>query len=111
MADLVAWTLIEHGWAVIDPDGTEIAKVVEITGDHNADIFDGLAVGGGVLSEERYVPSEQVGEIVDGAVHITVRADDLEKYTEPPPEERILPESAPWYQRLGSRLFGDNRKR
>jgi uncharacterized protein YrrD len=111
MADPVAWTLIEHGWAVIDAEGNEIGKVVEVTGDHNVDIFDGLAVGGGVLSEEKYVPSEQVGAIVEGAVHITVRADDLDRYTAPPAEERILPESSRWYQRLGERLFGDSRKR
>jgi uncharacterized protein YrrD len=103
VADPVAWTLIEHGWTVIDADGNEIGKVAEITGDENADIFDGIAVSEGLLSGKKYVPSEQVGEIVDGAVHLTVRADALADFTEPAPEEQVVPEASTWYQRIAWR--------
>jgi hypothetical protein len=76
MADPVAWTFVERGWAVAANDGSEIGKVNEVLGDPEADIFDGLAVGAGaVLDRPRYVPSEQVGAIEVGTVHLTIDAD------------------------------------
>src|SRR5205085_8445996 len=62
MADPVAWNVIEPGWKVLDAGGKEIGRVAEVTGDENADIFDGIAVSGGLFSAKKYVPSEQVGE-------------------------------------------------
>ena len=44
MADPVSWLLIEAGWKVLAADGSEVGKVDEVTGDSNADIFDGLAI-------------------------------------------------------------------
>src|SRR2546423_4049697 len=99
MADPVAWNVIEPGWKVLDAGGEEIGRVAEVTGDENADIFDGIAVSGGLFSAKKYVPSEQVGEIVDGAVHLTVRGAQLADFTEPAPEEQVLAESSTWYQR------------
>jgi hypothetical protein len=110
MADPVAWTLIEHGWAVVDADGTEIGKVAEVTGDENADIFDGIAVSEGVLGGKKYVPSEQVGRIVDGAVHLTVRGDALTDFTEPAPEEQVIPEASTWYQRFAWRWLAGRKR-
>ena len=103
MADPVAWNVIEPGWKVIDPDGTEIGRVAEITGDENADIFDGIAVSEGMLSGKKYIPSEQVGEIVDGAVHLKVRAEQLQDFSEPASEEQVIPEASTWYQRFAWR--------
>ena len=103
MADPVAWNMIEPGWTVIDADGEQIGRIAEVTGDENADIFDGIAVSEGILSGTKYVPSEQVGQIVEGAVHLTVPAAQLTSFTEPAPEEQIIPESSTWYQRFASR--------
>ena len=76
MADAVSWFLIERGWHVVDRDGEEVGTVDEITGDENADIFDGLSVRSGLFSDARYVPSEQVDEITEGTVKLSVtRAD------------------------------------
>ena len=57
--DPVAWRVIEQGWTVLDADGNEVGKVDQVTGDFNADIFDGITVGDGgtVLTRARYVPS------------------------------------------------------
>ena len=89
MADPVAWKVVERGWAVAASDGNEVGKVNEVLGDPEADIFDGLAVGAGaVLDRPRYVPSEQVGAIEEGTVHLTIDADaygELSPYEEPPP--------------------------
>jgi len=89
MADPVAWTVVERGWAVAASDGNEVGKVDQVLGDPEADIFDGLAVGAGtVLSRPIYVPSEKVGAIEEGTVHLTIDAaayEELEPYKEPPP--------------------------
>ena len=89
MADPVAWTVVERGWAVAASDGNEVGKVNEVLGDPEADIFDGLAVGAGaVLDRPRYVPSEQVGAIEEGTVHLTIDADaygELAPYEKQPP--------------------------
>ena len=42
MADPVAWNVIEPGWVVRDAAGEEVGHVHQLTGDHTADIFDGL---------------------------------------------------------------------
>jgi hypothetical protein len=77
MADPVAWTFVERGWAVAASDGNEVGKVDQVLGDPEADIFDGLSVGAGaVLDRPRYVPSENVGAIEEGTVHLTIDADE-----------------------------------
>jgi len=102
MPDPVAWTVIEKGWHVFDAEGDEIGHVDEITGDENADIFDGLTISQGILSKPKYVPSEHVAQIVEGEVHLSLSraaVESLQDYTEPV-EEEILPEKSRWYQRL-----------
>jgi uncharacterized protein YrrD len=94
MADPVAWTVVERGWAVSASDGSEVGKVEQVLGDPEADIFDGLAVGAGtVLDRPLYVPSEKVGAIEEGTVHLTIDADEYERltrYDEPPSGEKFL---------------------
>jgi hypothetical protein len=88
MADPVAWMVVERGWAVAASDGSEVGKVDQVLGDPEADIFDGLAVGAGsILDRPLYVPSEKVGAIEEGTVHLTIDADEygrLTPYEEPP---------------------------
>jgi len=112
MADPVAWVMIEPGWAVRDADGKEIGRVHEVTGDENADIFDGLTIKHGALSKDKYVPSEHVAEIREGEVVLDLSRDAVERletFTEPAPEEQIVPEGSTWYQRLAWWLTGRNR--
>ncbi|HEX3237962.1 MAG TPA: PRC-barrel domain-containing protein [Gaiellaceae bacterium] len=94
MADPVSWKVVERGWAVVAGDGVEVGKVDQVLGDPEADIFDGLAVGtSSVLTRPSYVPSESVGAIEEGTVHLTIDAVEfgrLEPYEEPPPGERFL---------------------
>lgn len=102
MADPVSWLLIEPGWRVEDSAGESVGRVVEVVGDSGADIFDGLAVASSALAKPRYVPSEQVGEIVEGRVRLKLGEQavaGLGEYDEPPVEETIEPEGAP----LGTR--------
>jgi uncharacterized protein YrrD len=65
MATPVSWMVVERGWRVVGTDGAELGKVDDITGDPEADIFDGIVVSRGLLKSRRYIPSEHVGEITD----------------------------------------------
>jgi uncharacterized protein YrrD len=112
VADPVAWKVVERGWRVADSAGEEIGKVDEITGDPEADIFDGLTVSKGILSRARYVPSEQVAEIREGEVRLALTKEQVERlqdFKEPPAEEQIIPERSTWYQRLAWWTTGRNR--
>jgi uncharacterized protein DUF2171 len=112
MPDPVSWKIVEKGWRVLDASGEEIGKVGQITGDDEADIFDGLTVSEGRLSHARYVPAETVAEIREGEVHLSLSHDAVERlavFTEPAPEEQIIPEGSTWYQRLAWWLTGRNR--
>jgi hypothetical protein len=95
--DPVSWFMIEPGWKVVDASGAEVGSVDEIVGDSSDDIFNGLSISTSLLGRPRYVPSEQVGSITEGLVHLTISKSDaerLEEYEEAPTTAEILPESA-----------------
>jgi hypothetical protein len=106
MADPVSWLVIEPGWRVERADGTEIGRVLEVTGDSSHDIFDGLVISDSALGTPKYVASENVGGIVDGSVRLSLDGAGVEAlapYSEPPEVEEIEPEKAP----LGRRIETD----
>lgn len=82
MADPVSWLLIEPGWRVVDAGGDEVGRVEAVTGDSDADIFDGLAVASDVFARPKYVAAEQVGVIEPGLVHLTLDAGGIAALTE-----------------------------
>jgi hypothetical protein len=86
--------------------------VDEVTGDENADIFDGITISQGILSKPKYVPSENVSQIVDGAVHLSLTrhaVEALQDYSEPV-EEQVMPEASTWYQRLAWRWLAGRKR-
>jgi hypothetical protein len=112
-ADPVSWLLIEPGWRVVDASGGEIGKVEAVTGDSNADIFDGLAVATGMLARPKYVPAEQVGAITDGTVQLTLERsafDGLGEYKEPADSIEIEGEKAPVGERLEAKLIHEDQR-
>ena len=95
--DPVSWFLIEAGWKVVDATGEEVGSVDEVVGDSSDDIFNGLSISTSLLGKPRYVPSEQVGEIIEGRVQLTLskgEVDRLGEYEEPPTSAELLPEEA-----------------
>jgi uncharacterized protein YrrD len=80
MSDPVSWLVIEKGWKVLDPTGEEIGQVEEIVGDTGTDIFNGLKIHTGILSESRYVPAERVTEIKEGCVALDVTKDAIAEF-------------------------------
>ncbi len=96
MADPVSWFLIEPGWKVVAADGSEVGRVDEVAGDSGADIFDGLAIATSALGKPRYVPAEQVAEITEGTVRLSLTREQVERlgeYREPATSAVIEPES------------------
>ena len=96
MADPVSWLMIRPGWTVLAADGTEVGEVDEVAGDDTEDIFDGLAIATSALGKPRYVPAEQVGQITDGVVHLTLtraQVEELGEYLEPATSAEIEPDS------------------
>ena len=82
--DPVSWFEIEPGWRVDDPDGAELGSVEEVIGDQREDIFDGLAVVGGLGGLAHYVPAEQVTSITsDGRITLGIHRDTFERLPEP----------------------------
>jgi hypothetical protein len=108
--DPVSWLSIRPGWKVVSGDGDEVGEVDEVAGDDTEDIFDGLAVATSALGKPRYVVSDQVGEISDGVVHLTIdRAafEQLGEYLEPATSGEIEPDSKGG---LGETLGADMRE-
>jgi hypothetical protein len=70
--------MITPGWRVYASDGTEVGQVDEVTGDENADIFDGLAVAASALGKPKYVPAENVTTITEGRVDLSLSSADFE---------------------------------
>lgn len=96
MPDPVSWLMIRPGWKVFASDGPEVGAVDEIAGDDNADIFDGLAVATSAFGKPRYVPAEQVTQIFEGEVHLSLtheQAAALGEYLEPATTAEIEPDS------------------
>jgi hypothetical protein len=92
MADPVSWLLIEAGWKVLAADGSQVGQVDEVVGDSNADIFDGLAIATTRFDKPRYVPSEQVDEITEGTVRLSLtqaQVEQLGEYLEPATSAQI----------------------
>jgi PRC-barrel domain protein len=95
MADPVSWLVVERGWKVLDATGRDVGRVEEVIGDSGNDIFNGLAISTGLLKGRRYVPSEQVAEIVEGAVRLDLDQAEVERlgeHHEPPPSAEIRPD-------------------
>jgi len=95
--DPVSWFLIEAGWTVVDATGDEVGSVDEVVGDSSDDIFNGLSISTSLLGRPRYIPSEQVGEITEGRVHLKLTKDQvgrLGEYEEPPTTAEVMPDEA-----------------
>ena len=110
MADPVSWLMIETGWKVLAADSSEVGEVDEVTGDSSVDIFDGLAISTRAFGKPRYVPSEQVEEITEGAVRLSLTREQIEQlgeFLEPATSAEIEPDSKGG---LGETLAADVRE-
>jgi hypothetical protein len=102
--------MIRPGWKVYASDGTEVGQVDEVSGDDNADIFDGLAVATSALGKPKYVPSESVGPITEGRVELTLTREQvhgLGEFLEPATSAQIEPDD---HRGLGESIGAEGRE-
>jgi len=96
MGDPISWLMIRTGWKVLAADGSDVGKVDEVAGDDTDDIFDGLAIATSAFGRPRYVPAEQIAEITEGAVRLSLTQEQVEglgEYLEPATSAEIEPDS------------------
>ena len=82
MNDRVSWLVIENGWTVTAADGSEVGKVEGIVGDTGKDIFNGLTIATGMFSRAKYVPAENVADIVEGTVRLDLTPQQVDELGE-----------------------------
>jgi hypothetical protein len=110
MTDPVSWLQIAQGWSVVTADGVVVGTVLQVEGDKQADIFDGLAVELAQPDQTRYVPGERVGAIYPGEVTLTISSADtgsLEPFVAPPPETTFRPGKPSLPARISGWLRGN----
>ena len=61
--------------------GEEIGKVREVIADEQKDIFSGVTLDTGLLSEPRFVPAEMIEEMTDDVVRLVISAERAEELT------------------------------
>src|SRR5436190_1402323 len=93
--DPVSWLLIRPGWKLLSADGREVGEVDEVAGDDTEDIFDGLAIATNALGKPRYVPAEQVAEITEGIVHLSLTREQVEENRRRRPRSSRIANAAP----------------
>jgi hypothetical protein len=84
--DPVAWTVLDEGAVVVAADGSEIGRVLEVVGDEEADIFDGLVLDHAQGGGSRYIGSERVRGIWPDRVETDLGVEEaasLPAYEEP----------------------------
>ena len=105
----VAWKAIEEDAEVVTRDGESVGRVSRIVGDHNADVFTGLAIVVQTFGGERFVPAERVTGIWPDRVQLDCSDADVERL----PKHEDVP-TVRWRPgALGgifSRLFGGRRR-
>jgi hypothetical protein len=82
VSDPASWLVVEKGWSVTAADGTDVGKVEGIVGDTGKDIFNGLTIATGMFSRAKYVPAENVTEIVEGTVRLDLTVEQIEELGE-----------------------------
>ncbi|HEX4735089.1 MAG TPA: hypothetical protein VH247_11780 [Thermoleophilaceae bacterium] len=87
----ISYMVLQPGTDVVSSDGQTVGKVEHVLADDDADIFDGLVVdlqiGPGGM---HFADSEQVEEIYERAVVLTVSAAECEQLPKPAPAPGVM---------------------
>ena len=104
----VSWKAIERDAVVVSSDDEEAGRVAEVTGDPEADIFNGLVLSLGALGKDRYLPAERVRGIWPQRVEVDATAAELQALPayEEPVAERVVPTDGDSFLTRLRRLLG-----
>jgi hypothetical protein len=105
----VSWKAIEEDAEVLSSDGRVAGHVSRIVGDHQADVFTGLAIFVHAFGAERFVAAERVLGIWGDRVELSLTKDEIEGL----PEHEDVP-TVRWrpgaFGGIFSRLLGGRRR-
>ena len=73
----VSWKAIEEDAQVVSSEGADGGRVSRIVGDHNADVFTGLAIVVDAFGGERFVAAERVTGIWPDRVELSLTQDEI----------------------------------
>jgi uncharacterized protein YrrD len=78
-----SYLVLEEGADVYASDGEQVGEVTEIRADMVNDLFEGIVVRHHVLGHRHFVDAEQIDEIHERGVLLTLSSDDVEALPEP----------------------------
>jgi len=87
----ISYMVLQPGTDVVSSDGRRVGKVEHVLADEDVDIFDGVVVDlesgpGGI----HFADSEQVEEIYERAIVLTVPAAECEQLPRPAPAPAVM---------------------
>lgn len=85
----VSYLALEEGTAVLAVDGDELGHVAYVLADEENDIFDGIVISHG-LGRHTFADAEQVGEIHERGVVLTLTAAEAEALPEPSENPAVM---------------------
>jgi len=101
----VSYLALEEGTAVLTADGEEIGHVAHVLADEENDIFDGIVISHG-LGRHTFADAEQVGEIHERGVVLTLTSAEAETLPEPSENPAVMEDdpSEPEGSRVAAKL-------
>jgi hypothetical protein len=85
VSEPVSWYLVEPGWEVVDRHGEEVGTVLQVAGDLEADIFDGLRVRPRRGDDDLFVEADRVARIFEGRIELDTSHAGLQATDSDPP--------------------------
>jgi hypothetical protein len=101
----VSYLTLEQGTVVLSADGEELGDVAHVLADEENDIFDGIVISQG-LGRHTFADSEQVAEIHERGVVLTLTTAEAEALPEPSENPAVMeddpsePEGSPVAEKL-----------
>jgi uncharacterized protein YrrD len=101
----VSYLTLEQGTAVLSADGEELGDVAHVLADEENDIFDGIVISQG-LGRHTFADAEQVAEIHERGVVLTLTAAEAQALPEPSENPAVMeddpsePEGSPVAEKL-----------
>ena len=89
----VSYLALEEGTAVVSADGEEVGQVAHVLADEETDIFDGIVISHG-LGRHTFADAEQVGEIHERGVVLTLTTAEAEALPEPSENPAVMQDDA-----------------
>lgn len=71
----ISWMALKDGTTVIASDGEEVGRVTDVVADTEKDIFSGLNFKDGIFGSQHFVPADQIGDITEDEVTLTITAE------------------------------------